>query len=63
MGAVIDAKAFEDLRYMDAARRSSDASILAGGTIDDSIGYFIRPTLIVTKDPAYSTMCENSARS
>jgi 1-pyrroline-5-carboxylate dehydrogenase len=59
MGAVIDAKAFRKISgYMDAARRSSEASILAGGTGDDSIGYFIRPTLIVTKDPAYSTMCE-----
>ena len=59
MGAVIDAKAFRKIsRYVDAARHSSEASILAGGTRDDSLGYFIRPTLIVTKDPAYSTMCE-----
>jgi 1-pyrroline-5-carboxylate dehydrogenase len=59
MGAVIDAKAFRKIsRYLEAARRSSDASILAGGTSDDSVGYFIRPTLIVTKNPAYSTMCE-----
>ena len=59
MGAVIDAKAFRKISgYLDAARRSSEASILAGGTSDDSVGYFIRPTLIVTKDPGYSTMCE-----
>jgi 1-pyrroline-5-carboxylate dehydrogenase len=59
MGAVIDAKAFKKITgYMDAARRSSEASILAGGTGDDSVGYFIRPTLIVTEDPYYSTMCE-----
>ncbi len=59
MGAVIDAKAFRKISgYLDAARHSSDATILAGGTSDDSVGYFIRPTLIVTEDPAYSTMCE-----
>jgi 1-pyrroline-5-carboxylate dehydrogenase len=59
MGAVIDAKAFRKISgYMDAARHSNEASILAGGTSDDSVGYFVRPTLIVTKDPAYSTMCE-----
>ena len=59
MGAVIDVRAFRKISgYIDAARHSSDASILAGGSVDDSVGYFIRPTLIVTKDPAYSTMCE-----
>jgi 1-pyrroline-5-carboxylate dehydrogenase len=59
MGAVIDAKAFRKISgYMDAARHSSEASILAGGTSADAVGYFVRPTLIVTKDPAYSTMCE-----
>jgi 1-pyrroline-5-carboxylate dehydrogenase len=59
MGAVIDAKAFRKISgYIDAARNSSEATILAGGTSDDSAGYFIRPTLIVTKDPAYSTMRE-----
>jgi 1-pyrroline-5-carboxylate dehydrogenase len=59
MGAVIDAKAFRKISgYLEAARLSSEAAILAGGTVDDSVGYFIRPTLIVTKDPSYSTMCE-----
>jgi 1-pyrroline-5-carboxylate dehydrogenase len=59
MGAVIDAKAFRKISgYIDAARHSSDALILAGGQVDDSVGYFIRPTLIVTKNPGYSTMCE-----
>ena len=59
MGAVIDAKAFRKISgYLDAARGSSEASILAGGTGDDSVGYFIRPTLIVTKNPSFSTMCE-----
>jgi 1-pyrroline-5-carboxylate dehydrogenase len=59
MGAVIDAKAFQKISgYIETARRSSDAAILAGGVADDSVGYFIRPTLILTKNPAYTTMCE-----
>jgi 1-pyrroline-5-carboxylate dehydrogenase len=59
MGAVIDAKAFRKISgYVKSARHSSEVSILAGGEIDDAVGYFIRPTLIVTKNPAYSTMCE-----
>jgi 1-pyrroline-5-carboxylate dehydrogenase len=59
MGAVIDAKAFQKISdYIETARRSADATILAGGVADDSIGYFIRPTLVLTKNPAYTTMCE-----
>jgi len=59
MGAVIDARAFRKISgYIDAARHSSEAEIVAGGTADETVGYFIRPTLIVTKNPAYSTMCE-----
>jgi len=59
MGAVIDARAFRKISgYIDAARHSQDAAVLAGGAVDDSVGFFIRPTLIVAKNPAYSTMCE-----
>jgi 1-pyrroline-5-carboxylate dehydrogenase len=59
MGAVIDARAFRKISaYIDAVRRSADAEIIAGGVADDSVGYFIRPTVILTRNPAYSTMCE-----
>jgi 1-pyrroline-5-carboxylate dehydrogenase len=59
MGAVIDAKAFQRIsKYMDNARHSTEATILAGGVADDSVGYFVRPTLILTTNPAYTTMCE-----
>jgi 1-pyrroline-5-carboxylate dehydrogenase len=59
MGAVIDAASFKKISgYIEAARRSSDATILAGGDADDSTGYFIRPTLIQTQRPDYTTMCE-----
>jgi 1-pyrroline-5-carboxylate dehydrogenase len=59
MGAVIDAKAFEKISgYVEAARKSSDAVILAGGEADSSVGFFIRPTLIQANRPDYRTMTE-----
>src|SRR5881628_1233544 len=59
VGAVIDRAAFKKLTgYLDEARRSDQAEIIAGGEADDSMGYFIRPTLIKVKRPDYRTMCE-----
>src|SRR5881397_4093299 len=59
LGAVIDRAAFKKLTgYLDEARRSDQAEIIAGGEADDSMGYFIRPTLIKVKRPDYRTMCE-----
>ena len=59
MGAVIDASSFNTQRgAIDAAKASADATILAGGQHDDSIGWFVRPTVIVTTNPAYRTLCE-----
>src|SRR5437879_5566177 len=39
-------------------RGSADAAISADEQTDDSVGYFIRPTLIQAKRPDYRTMCE-----
>ena len=59
MGAVIDANSFRDQKHaIDEAKASNDASILVGGQVDDSKGYFVRPTVILAKDPGYRTMCE-----
>jgi 1-pyrroline-5-carboxylate dehydrogenase len=59
MGAVIDRASYQKLKgYIDEVRRSNDAQILAGGECDDSVGYFIRPTLIQARRPDYRTMCE-----
>jgi 1-pyrroline-5-carboxylate dehydrogenase len=59
MGAVIDKGAFDTItEYIETARKSPDAEILAGGKADASVGYFIRPTLIEAKRPDYRTMCE-----
>tara|TARA_B100000029_G_scaffold515208_1_gene621139 strand:+ start:39163 stop:40800 length:1638 start_codon:yes stop_codon:yes gene_type:complete len=57
--AVIDQTAFNSIkRYIDLAKNSSDAEILVGGKCDDSVGYFIEPTIIKTKDPFFKTMEE-----
>ena len=57
MGAVIDERAFNKISdYIDGAR--TGATIVAGGECDASRGYFVRPTLIETSDPAYRTLCE-----
>ncbi len=56
--AVIDRTSFDRIKtYLDSAKASSDCEILTGGNCDDSKGYFIEPTIIVTKDPHYETMC------
>ena len=57
--AVIDRAAFESISsYIDYAKRSDDAVIIIGGKTDDSIGYFIDPTVIVTTNPHYKTIEE-----
>jgi 1-pyrroline-5-carboxylate dehydrogenase len=59
MGAVIDARAFAKLSgYLERARKDRGVTILAGGGADDKRGWFIEPTLLQVKDPAYRTMCE-----
>ncbi|MCX6290960.1 MAG: L-glutamate gamma-semialdehyde dehydrogenase [Bacteroidetes bacterium] len=59
VNAVIDEKSFDKLAaYIDQAKQSKDVEIIAGGTYDKSKGYFIQPTVIVSKDPYYVTMCE-----
>lgn len=59
INAVIDEKSFDKLAsYIDAAKKNSSVEIIAGGNYDKSKGYFIEPTVIVTKDPMYVTMCE-----
>lgn len=59
INAVIDEKSFDKLaKYIDNAKKDSNVEIIAGGNYDKSKGYFIEPTIIVTKDPKYVTMCE-----
>ena len=59
MGAVIDGASFNTQKAaIDEAKAASDAQILAGGKVDDREGWFVRPTVIVTSNPSYRTLCE-----
>lgn len=59
VNAVIDERSFTKISgYIDSARNSNDAKILAGGTCDRSKGYFVSPTLIEAKTPQFRTMVE-----
>jgi 1-pyrroline-5-carboxylate dehydrogenase len=59
MGAVIDRRAFTRLKdHLEAAKRDPGVKILAGGGTDDSVGYFVEPTLLQVEDPGYRLMCE-----
>jgi 1-pyrroline-5-carboxylate dehydrogenase len=59
VNAVIDEKSFDKLAsYIDEAKSSDKAEVIAGGNYDKSKGYFIEPTVILAKEPGYVTMCE-----
>ncbi|MEB2781150.1 L-glutamate gamma-semialdehyde dehydrogenase [Algoriphagus sp. C2-6-M1] len=59
INAVIDEKSFDKIaKYIDNAKANPAVEIIAGGNYDKSKGYFIEPTVIVTQDPMYTTMCE-----
>jgi len=56
--AVIHEGSFDKLaKFIDQAKSDSDAEIIVGGGYNKSKGYFIEPTVIVAKDPKYTTMC------
>ncbi len=62
VNAVIDKPAFNSIKaYIDfakKAKKTTEARVLIGGEYDDSIGYFIKPTLIQAMDPHFKTMEE-----
>jgi 1-pyrroline-5-carboxylate dehydrogenase len=59
MGAVIDRGAYRTIaRYIEHARRSSDTTILCGGRYSDKKGYFIEPTVVLSKKPGTKLMRE-----
>lgn len=59
MNAIIDRASFDTINnYIDYAKKSKLAEIITGGNTDDSIGYFVEPTTILTSDPKFRTMCE-----
>ena len=59
MTAVIHAGAFERIsKYIDYAKSSNECEILHGGNYDDSVGYFVEPTIILTRNHQFKTMKE-----
>jgi len=59
MGAVIDKKAFDTINeYLEYAKSSTDMEIITGGGSDSSKGYFIEPTVVISKDPKSRFMVE-----
>jgi 1-pyrroline-5-carboxylate dehydrogenase len=59
INAVIDENAFTSItNYIENARQNPMSEIIAGGKYDKSKGYFVEPTVIVSKDPSSITMCE-----
>jgi 1-pyrroline-5-carboxylate dehydrogenase len=53
-GAVIDRRAFD--KHADVLKRAAadpELDVIAGGTADDSVGYFVRPTVIVSDNPKH----------
>mgnify|MGYP006274024299 FL=1 len=59
VNAVIDKRSFDKIKgFIEHARNAPDAHILAGGETDDSVGYFIQPTVILADNPRFKTMEE-----
>ena len=59
INAVIDEKSFNSItKYIDEAHQASGADVIIGGNYNKSTGYFIEPTVILTNNPHYTTMCE-----
>ncbi|WP_440899797.1 L-glutamate gamma-semialdehyde dehydrogenase [Actinosynnema sp.] len=54
LGAVIDRRSFDKLSgVLEAARSDSSLEVAAGGTADDSEGFFVRPTVLLGSDPEH----------
>ncbi len=59
INAVIDQKAFNKIKsYIDFAQNAADATVSIGGKCDDTEGYFVEPTVILTENPHFKTMVE-----
>lgn len=59
INAVIDERAFDKIAgYIEQAKKNPMNEIVTGGKYDKSKGYFIEPTIVLTKDPSSVTMCE-----
>jgi 1-pyrroline-5-carboxylate dehydrogenase len=54
MGAVIDGSSFRTQQQaIEEARSDAQSEVLVGGEVDDSEGWFVRPTVVATRDPGF----------
>jgi len=59
INAVIDEASFSKLTgVIEKVKKDENAEIILGGKYDNSVGYFIEPTVVLTTDPHYYTMVE-----
>ncbi|GAB4259929.1 MAG: L-glutamate gamma-semialdehyde dehydrogenase [Vicingaceae bacterium] len=59
INAVIDEKSFDKIAsFIDYVKTKDNAEFLCGGNYDKSKGYFVEPTVVLTTNPKFRTMCE-----
>lgn len=59
INAVIDEKSFDKIAsFIEYTKTKEDAEIICGGKYDKSVGYFVEPTVVLTTNPHFRTMCE-----
>lgn len=59
VNAVIDENSFKKCKgYIERAEKSNDAEVIIGGKCDDSKGWFVEPTVILTENPKYESVCD-----
>ena len=59
VAAIIDEPAYRSItQYIDQAKASPDADVIIGGGYSEETGWFVEPTVILAKDPRFTTMCE-----
>jgi 1-pyrroline-5-carboxylate dehydrogenase len=57
-GAVIDERAFaKHVKAIERAKSAAGVTIAVGGEYDDSEGYFVRPTVLLSDDPSDESFC------
>jgi 1-pyrroline-5-carboxylate dehydrogenase len=57
-GAVIDERAFaKNVKAIERAKSAAHVTIAVGGEYDDSEGYFVRPTVLLSDDPTDESFC------
>jgi 1-pyrroline-5-carboxylate dehydrogenase len=57
-GALIDERSFaKNVKAIERAKSAAGVTIAAGGEYDDSEGYFVRPTVLLSDDPSDESFC------